>query len=70
MSGQPCVSCGRTSDPHSADCLGVPIFCPLCERDIGPVFPSIDRNQPLPAVEHLPSGRHLFQWSNGDWFSL
>lgn len=57
-----CESCHRTENPHAPDCRGVPIFCPLCERDIGPIFPSLDDGR-FPAVLHLPDGSHRFDWA-------
>lgn len=46
----------------SAD--GVPIFCPLCEADIGPVFPGNEGE--FPRVVHEPDGSHFFVWPGHD----
>ena len=50
---------------HAAGCPGVPLFCPLCERDCGPVWPRVP-NGPLPAIVHRPDGTHTCDWASGE----
>lgn len=52
-------------NPHKATCPGVPIFCPLCEQDVGPIFPSIGSDRPYPKVVHHNNGTHTFDWEIG-----
>ena len=59
-----CEVCGQAAI-HAATCPGVPMFCTLCEKDVGSVWPIIP-NGPLPRVVHRPDGTHVFQWTEGE----